>query len=59
MSAQFSETIHYKGHQTTMCSNPLSDYFLMTGKVLTPILDVQLLVFGGQLKKLILTQNGC
>ena len=31
MSAQFSETIHYKGHQTAMFSNPLSDYFLMTG----------------------------
>lgn len=31
MTAQISETIFYDGHELSMCSNPLGDYFVFAG----------------------------
>lgn len=31
MTAQFAERLHYQGEDVAMCTNPLSDYFAMSG----------------------------
>lgn len=31
MTAQIGEKLHYQGHEMTMCSEPLGDYFAFAG----------------------------